>query len=77
MFRFWQAIRRWFESRTLAQLAEDAAALVLHLYPNAKFAEVLEAIVRILVTTSKVKDRAALERAAAGALTRLGKQPHG
>lgn len=75
MLRFFKALLRFFESRTLAVIAEDAVALVLALYPNAKWAELLDAVVKILVTSSKLKDRAVLERAAAGALSRAGKRP--
>jgi hypothetical protein len=75
MFRLFRAVWRWLESQNLALIAQDAAALVIALYPNAKWAELLDAVVKILVTAGKVKDRAVLERAAAGALVRAGKRP--
>jgi len=74
--RLWTALRRWLESSALSNLAMDAAALAVALHPEARFPELLQSVVATLATMSgRVRDRAALERAAAGALARLGRLP--
>jgi len=84
------AIGGWFARRItrptsqqraqhLAQIAADAAALVVSLNPTASWAAILEATVRQIANAAglSITDRAAIERAAAGALARLGKLPNG
>ena len=61
----------------LARIAEDTASLVMSLNPKADWATLLQMVVTQLVTASglDITDHAALERAAAGALARLGRAP--
>ena len=61
----------------LAQIAADAAALVVSLYPSASWSTLLENTVQALISAAGlgITNRQALERAAAGALARLGKVP--
>jgi len=61
----------------LAQIATDTAALVVSANPKAAWAQMLEQTVQQLTGAAgiPVTNRDALQRAAAGALARLGKLP--
>lgn len=63
----------------LAEIARGAAALVVSLYPKASWAELLEQTVNQIAAAAGVPTRnaAAIQRAAAEALARLGKLPNG
>lgn len=70
------ALRRWFESQTLAMIAYDAAAYRVALHPKDTFLQHLDAIARMVSTSRAAGNNASvIERAAAGALARLGKLP--
>lgn len=70
------ALRRWFEAQTLALIAYDAAAYALALHPKASFFELMDSVTRSISTSPAAGDNASvIERAAAGALARLGKLP--
>lgn len=74
MFRIFRALRLSLEAQHLAQVALDAAGLVIRLHPHQQFPWCLDAVTAILASMkTTTKDRSALERAAAGALVRLGK----
>lgn len=60
----------------LATIARDAAALVVSLFPNADWATLLKAVVDRISAAAGTTNRDAIENAAAGALTALGKNPN-
>mgnify|MGYP003385978914 CR=1 FL=1 len=61
----------------LAQLAHDAAAAVVAIYPNKPWADLLQMVVQRISEGAGVptKNAAAIEKAAAGALAAHGKLP--
>lgn len=61
----------------LDAIAKGAAALAVSLYPDADWATLLNHVVQQISQAAglKVKDAAAIERAASLALTQLGKNP--
>lgn len=71
------AIATAARAHLLRQIAEDAAALTIQRYPKATFEQSLGFVVQAMSSAAGLPTRngAALERAAAGALIRYGKQP--
>lgn len=59
----------------LSRIATDAAALVVAMFPKASWPELLKAVVDQIAAAAGTKNRPAIERAAAAALTALGKNP--
>lgn len=61
----------------LAALAQDAAALAVSMNPNASWAALLANVITQVSTASgaPTRNHAAIQRAAAAALTRLGVRP--
>jgi len=62
----------------LDQIAEGAAALVVSLFPSEHWSVLLENVVKQIAAAAGVPTRNvdAIERAAASALTKLGKNPN-
>lgn len=62
-------------AQLLAHIAEAAAALVVNLNPKAPWAELLQQVVQQIVSAAGVPttNQAAINRAAAAALVKLGK----
>jgi hypothetical protein len=70
------SIRRWNDAQLLARVADDAAALVTACHPQAQWTN-QHVMVQQHITSAgiRVYDAKAIERAAAGALVRLGIRP--
>jgi hypothetical protein len=78
----WGWFKRLFQNQQaraflLRMIAEDAAALVVALNPKAPWAQLLAAVVQQVATAAgtPTQNQAAIERAAAAALVRMGKLP--
>jgi hypothetical protein len=61
----------------LAELARGAAALAYKLYPDLKYADLVQQVINILssIATVPTTNAAALERAAAAALVQMAPRP--
>jgi hypothetical protein len=64
-------------AQALDAIARGAAALVVSINPTAKWAQMLEQVVKTIASTAGVPttSQPAIQRAAAAALTGLGKDP--
>lgn len=62
-------------ANVIALIARDAAALVVSLNPKGDWATLLKQVVDQIATSAGTENRDAIERAAASALTSLGKNP--
>lgn len=62
-------------AEALDRIARGAATLVVSLYPKADWATLLKAVVDQIADSAGTRNRNAIERAAASALTALGKNP--
>lgn len=69
--------RDWERAQLLALIAEAAAALVVSINPRAPWANLLQETIKQIAAAAglPIRDRAAIERAAASALAQLGKLP--
>ena len=65
-------------AQLLRLVAEEAAALVISLNPNQPWASLLANVIQQIagMADPPTRNQAALQRAAAAALLRLGKSPH-
>jgi len=66
-------------AQLLTKIIEDTAALVVNMTPRATWAQLLKDVVAQALTVSSLptKNKAAIERAAAAALVKLGKSNPG
>jgi len=62
-------------AQALTEIAKGGAALVVSLFPKADWPTLLKAVVDQISASAGTTNRSAIERAAASALTALGKNP--